>query len=126
VGKEVLRRIGGAGLALVSLLLGLHGALARPMHMVESYPAADAVVDGRNAQYYVRFDGPVDHRGAHLVITRDGRTVETLDALLDSAPEVLFASAPRLPAGGYELHWSARSMPDGETTEGSYRFTVRP
>ena len=108
------------------LLLWLPAASARPMHMVESYPAADAIVDGRNAQYFVRFDGPVDHRGAHLVIIRDGKTVETLDALLDSAPEVLFASAPRLPAGTYELHWSARSMPDGETTEGSYRFTVRP
>jgi methionine-rich copper-binding protein CopC len=121
------RRIGGiAAPAAVMLLLGLPPAWARPMHMVESYPAADAIVDGRNARYFVRFDGPVDHQGAHLVITHDGRTVETLDALLDSAPEVLFASAPRLPAGDYELHWSARSMPDGETTEGSYRFTIRP
>ena len=118
-------RIGGIALALATLVLGLHGALARPMHMIESYPAADAVVDGLNAQYFVRFDGPVDHRGAHLLITRDGRTVETLNALLDSAPEVLFASAPRLPVGAYELHWSARSMPDGELTEGSLRFTVR-
>jgi len=123
--KAVSRRIGGAGLALASLLLGLHGAFARQMHMLESYPAADAVVDGRNAQYFVRFDGPVDHRAAHLVITRDGQTVETLNALLDSAPEVLFASAPRLPPGAYELHWSVRSTPDGEVTEGSLRFTVR-
>jgi methionine-rich copper-binding protein CopC len=118
-------RIGGSALVLATLLLGLHGALARPMHMIESYPAADAVVDGLNAQYFVRFDGPVDHRGARLLITRDGHTVETLNALLDSAPEVLFASAPRLPAGAYELHWKARSMPDGELTEGSLRFTVQ-
>ena len=123
--KAVSRRIGGAALALAALLLGLQGALARPMHMLESYPAADGVVDGRNAQYFVRFDGPVDHRAAHLVITRDGQTVETLNALLDSAPEVLFASAPRLPPGAYELHWSAKSMPDGEATEGSLRFTVK-
>jgi methionine-rich copper-binding protein CopC len=112
-------------LALALLLLGLHGALARPMRLVESYPAADAVLDGRNAEYFVRFDGPVDHRAAHLRITQDGRTVETLDARLDSAPEVLFASAPRLPPGSYELHWTAKSMPDGEATEGSLRFTVR-
>ena len=121
------RRIGGLAVTTAAMLwLGLQPAWARPMRVVESYPQADAVVDGRNAQYFVRFDGPVDHRGARLVITRDGRTAETLDALLDSAPEVLFASAPRLPAGAYELHWSARSMPDGETTEGWYRFTVRP
>jgi methionine-rich copper-binding protein CopC len=125
VQKAVSRSIGGASLALASLLVGLHGAVARQMHMVESYPVADAVVDGRNAQYSVRFDGPVDHRSARLQITRDGQTVETLNALLDSAPEVLYASAPRLPPGAYELHWSVKSTPDGEVTEGSLHFTVQ-
>src|SRR5262249_32026856 len=68
-----------APLALVPallLLLAAPGALARPMHVVESFPMAGTVIDGRNAQYYVRFDGPVDHRGSRLEITRDGRVVE--------------------------------------------------
>ena len=121
----MVRSIGRIGLALVILWLGLQGALARPMRVIESYPVADAVVDGLNAQYFVRFDGPVDHRAARLQIVRDGQVVETLRALLDSAPEVLFASAPRLAPGDYELRWSARSMPDGETTDGTLRFTVR-
>ena len=43
--------LAAAGL-LLGALLGAHGALARPMHMVESYPAADAIIDGRNAQYF--------------------------------------------------------------------------
>jgi methionine-rich copper-binding protein CopC len=38
---------------------------------------------------------------------------------------VLFASAPLLPPGDYELHWSARSMADDGVTEGSIPFTVR-
>jgi methionine-rich copper-binding protein CopC len=106
-------------------LAGAPDALARTLRPVESMPAAEAFVDGRNAQYSVRFDGPVDHRGSRLSILRDGQVVETLPVLLDSAPNVLFASAPQLAPGRYELRWSARSAPDGEVTAGSIAFTVR-
>jgi methionine-rich copper-binding protein CopC len=113
------------GLGMAFLVLSLHGALAAPKRMVESFPAAQAVVDGRNAQYSVRFDGLVDHRASRLLITQGSRVVETLKPLLSAAPEVLFASAPLLPPGDYELHWSARSMADDGVTEGSIPFTVR-
>jgi methionine-rich copper-binding protein CopC len=112
-------------LRMAFLVLSLHGALAAPKRMVESFPAAQAVVDGRNAQYSVRFDGLVDHRASRLLITQGSRVVETLKPLLSAAPEVLFASAPLLPPGDYELHWSARSMADDGVTEGSIPFTVR-
>ena len=92
--------------------------------MMESRPSAETIVDRNNAQYVVRFDGPVDHRASRLVITQGNRVVRNLRPLLDSAPEVLFASGPRLPAGDYQLFWSARSMPDGDTTDGSIHFTV--
>ena len=114
-----------AGLGLLFLPITLHGAIAKPMRLVESYPGAQAVVDGRNAQYSVRFDGLVDHRASRLFITQNGQVVETLNPLLAAAPEVLFASAPVLPPGDYELHWSARSVADGSVTEGSIPFTVR-
>jgi methionine-rich copper-binding protein CopC len=107
------------------LLVTLHGALAEPMRMVESFPGAQAVVDGRNAQYSVRFDGLVDHRASRLFITQDGHVVENLKPLLAAAPQMLFASAPDLPPGGYELHWSAKPVADGSVTEGSIPFTVR-
>ena len=115
---------GHTGLSLAFLLLLLHAALATPVRMAESFPAARAVMDGLNAQYFVRFDGLVDHRASRLFITKGGQVVETLKPLLSAAPEVLFASAPRLPPGDYELHWSARSMADGTMTEGSIPFTV--
>lgn len=99
-------------------------AVARPMHMMESHPAAGAVVDGRNAQYFVRFDAPVDHRNSRLFITNAGRLVQTLHPLLSAAPEVLFASAEALAPGDYELHWAAKSMPDADFTDGSVAFTV--
>ena len=95
------------------------------MHLLESMPEAEAVIDGRAAQYSVRFDGPVDHRQSWLTVLHDGNVVETLPVLLDSAPEVLFATAPSLAAGRYKLQWSARSAPDGEATAGSINFRVK-
>jgi methionine-rich copper-binding protein CopC len=100
-------------------------ASARAVHMMESAPRAESIVDGRNERYVVRFDGPVDHRASSLRILRDGQLVRALHPSLDAAPEVLFASSPRLSAGDYELAWSAKSAQDGESTDGSVRFTVR-
>jgi methionine-rich copper-binding protein CopC len=111
-------------LGFVLLPLLPYAASARTLQMMESSPKAEALVDGRNESYIVRFDGPVDHRSSSLTILRDGRLVRTLHPLLDSAPEVLFASSPRLPAGEYELAWSVKSMSDGDATQGSVHFTV--
>ena len=114
------------GCALAAGLLWTADASARSLKMLRSMPAAEALMDGRNAQYSVHFDGLVDHRGSRLWITRDGQLVENLPVLVDAAPQVLFGSAPELVGGRYELHWAVKSAPDGEVTEGSIGFTVRP
>ena len=103
----------------------LSSGSARAMRMVQSFPAARAVIDGRNAQYVVRFDALVNHRDSSLTITQHGHILQTLHLILRSDPKALAASAPRLPPGEYELHWSARSM-SGEVSEGSVPFTVQP
>ena len=111
-----------------ALALGLvwaADASARSLTMLRSIPAAEALVDGRNAQYSVHFDGLVDHRGSRLWISQNGQVVKDLPVLVDAAPEVLFGSAPQLAEGRYELHWAAKSIPDGEVTEGAIGFTVR-
>jgi methionine-rich copper-binding protein CopC len=92
--------------------------------MVECFPAAQAIVDGNNAEYVVRFDGLVDHRASRMWITQGDRVARTLAPDLDSEPTVLFASSPRLPPGNYQLHWSAKSVPDTDLTDGSVEFTV--
>jgi hypothetical protein len=99
--QKALTRGGGtlhthlkSGCAILVLLLFTTPAPARPMHVLASTPAAEAIVHGRNAQYVVRFDGPVDHAQSRLEILRDGHVVQHLDPLLDSAADVLFASAP--------------------------------
>ena len=106
------------------LLLAAEAAHARTMHVMNSTPAAEAIMRGDHAQYVVRFDGPVDHVHARLEILRDGQVVETLHPLLDSAPDVLFASAPSPQSGHYVLHWYVKSMADQDDSDGMIPFSV--
>jgi len=94
------------------------------MHVLNSTPDAQAVMHGRNMQYIVRFDGPVDHRNSRLEIVRDGSVIEVLRPLLDSAVDVLSASAPAPEPSSYVLHWVVRSMLDGDDSEGVIPFSV--
>ena len=114
-----------AGFAiLVLVLVSTEAASARPMHVLASTPAAQAIMHGANAQYVVRFDGPIDHAQSRLEILRDGQVVERLDPLLDSAADVLFASAPTLQPGHYVLHWTVKSIPDQDDSDGMIAFSV--
>jgi hypothetical protein len=113
-----------SGSIIVLLLASASGASARPMRVVASTPAATTIMHGRNEQYVVRFDGPIDHSQSRFEILRDGRVIQQLHPLLDSAPDVLFASAPAPESGHYVLHWSVRSLPDGEVSEGTIPSSV--
>jgi methionine-rich copper-binding protein CopC len=110
--------------ALALLLMSSGPAAARPMHVLNSTPDAQAVMHGRNMQYIVRFDGPIDHRNSRLEILHDGAVIEVLHPLLDSAVDVLFASAPAPEPGSYVLHWVVKSMQDGDDSAGMIPFSV--
>ena len=93
------------GILAPALLVTMCGrAEARP-HVRESYPAAEMILDGRNAQYIIRFDGWVDHAASRLDIIANGKIVETLVPTGDSEPDVLAASSPVLVSSRYHLHW---------------------
>jgi methionine-rich copper-binding protein CopC len=111
-------------LVLGLVVLSATPASSRQMRVMEMFPAGGTTIDGKNAQYHVRFDGPVDHRSSRLWIVRGGAVVQELHPLLDSAPTTLFASAPALSAGDYELHWEVRSPGDADVTRGSSAFRV--
>jgi methionine-rich copper-binding protein CopC len=114
-----------AARVLVFLIIAC-GAEARTLHVRNSTPSAEAIIDGHHARYVVQFDGPVDHSGSRLYITQDHKIVELLVVLLDSAPDVLFSSGPTLAAGHYNLHWYAKSSPNSEVVEGDIPFSVAP
>src|SRR5262249_59428039 len=112
-------------LMLTVALLVTGPADARPLHVRDSFPLAEAILDGRNAQYVIRFDGLVDHAASRIDITNNEKVVETLVPVADSEPDVLAASAPALAAGQYQLHWYAKSVPDGDFSDGRISFTVK-
>ena len=112
-------------LSTMGVLYSLAPAYADEVHVVQSTPAASAVIDGRSSAFLVRFDRPVDHVHSTLSITRDGKLVERLQPRLESAPEVLFARAPTVPAGDYKLHWSVRTMAGVDAIQGDIPFTVK-
>ena len=99
-------------------------ASAQTVQVLDSVPAANTTINGRSTAFSVRFDRPVDHIRSVLVVKRDGEVVETLQPRLQSAPQVLFARAPTLPPGKYQLYWQVRTVADVETREGEIPFTV--
>jgi methionine-rich copper-binding protein CopC len=113
------------GAMLAALVLWPCLAGARALQVRESRPSAEAIIQGRHAEYVIYFDGPVDHAASRLQITQSGRLIEVLNPLFDSAVDVLFASGETPPAGHYFLHWEARSM-DGDVSAGDIPFSVAP
>src|SRR5947207_7473521 len=94
-----LYRLARAALACVGVLAAPAAARAADLKMIDTWPAANAVIDSHSDGFVVRFNQPVDHVNSSIFVRRGGQTVETLKPRLDSAPEVLFARAPTLPPG---------------------------
>lgn len=120
------RRFAVVGLSLLGLLSIAPGASAQDVRVMESAPKASAVIEGRSSEFFVRFDRPVDHIHSQLTITRNGQLVEKLAPRLESAPEVLYARAPTLPAGDYDLNWRVKTMTGTDVIQGNIPFTVKP
>lgn len=66
----------------------------------------------------------VDHGASQMDIAENEKIVEPLVPTRDSEPDVLAASASTLPPGRYQLHWHAKSLADGDFSDGFIPFTV--
>lgn len=106
-------------------VLGAGPAGAATMRVMESRPSAQAVMDGTETQFFVRFNGPVDHAASRLSVVQDGHVVQTLHPRLNSQPNVLYSGVRRLAPGVYALRWMTRSMQDHGASQGEIAFTVR-
>jgi methionine-rich copper-binding protein CopC len=115
-------------MAMVVTLMGMawtpRAAVADELRVMESTPAAKAVIDGRTSAFFVRFDRPVDHIHSTLEVMQDGKLIERLQPRLESSPEVLFARAPTLSPGNYDLHWAVRTPSGKELVHGDIPFSV--
>lgn len=112
-------------LALPFAAAGALPARAQSDFVQDSHPKAEAAISEPGSAFFVRFQRPIDHIESRLSIQQNGKLVERLKPLLDSAPEVLFARAPTLPPGSYTLHWSVRTVTDVKVMEGDIPFTVK-
>lgn len=111
---------------MLTTVAGLSSANAQSpdINVVESAPAAHAHIGRRSSAFFVRFDRPVDHRKSTLVIKQGDKVIERLHPRLESAPEVLFAEAPTLPAGNYTLHWAVITLQGEKAISGDIPFQV--
>jgi methionine-rich copper-binding protein CopC len=112
-------------LALARLPLALPATAADPMRAIASSPSPQSVIEGRNEEFFVRFDRPVDHNLSRLILAQGDQVVRVLQPRLRARPDTLYAVAGNLPAGDYMLRWVARSM-GGENSEGQIAFRVQP
>ena len=126
----MLQRVTTAALlALVMTATGLIRTLSAQqpsgdVHVMQSMPAANAHIGPKSSAFFVHFDRPVDHIKSTLVIKQGDKVVEPLHPRLESAPEVLFAAAPTLPAGSYMLHWAVITVQGTKAVEGDIPFDV--
>jgi methionine-rich copper-binding protein CopC len=94
------------------------------LKVMQTQPAAQAVIEGKGEDFFVRFDKPIDHIRSQLFVKQGGKTVVTLQPRFKTAPDVLYARAPSLAPGNYSLLWSVRSLEGTEVVEGEVAFTV--
>jgi hypothetical protein len=91
-------------LFVTAMVMACVPAEARRLHVLSSVPPGETIVDGRNTQYVLQFDGQIDHRTSSMEVVSNGKVVKALISLRGSEPSTLVASAPTLPPGRYQLH----------------------
>jgi methionine-rich copper-binding protein CopC len=114
-----------AAAALVFLMFmcaGIAPAWARSMAVMDSFPMVNQIMDGAATSFSIRFDGPVAHGSARLIlVTASGD--RSLRARLGGEPNTLFTAVGALRPGSYELRWAVRAM-DGQRSTGVIPFKV--
>lgn len=113
-------------LRLAPLLLALAtSAQAQMLHMMEASPAARSVMRGPAQEFFVRFDGPVDHQASRLILQRGEVVVRELRPRLGASPNTLYAVAGQLLPGDYVLRWVVAPRGGGAPSMGGLDFTLR-
>lgn len=107
----------------VTLVLITRVALAHAV-LVQSSPAANAVVQGPDVPITMKFNSRVDaSRSTLMLSTPDGQSKPlTIDP--PSAPDTLTAKASQLAAGNYAIQWQVLAV-DGHITRGQIPFVVK-
>ncbi len=114
-----------AGFLALTASLAPSPGWAQMLHMMEASPTARSVMQGQAQEFFVRFDGPVNHQASRLLIQRGDAVIRTLRPRLGASPNTLYALAGSLPPGDYVLRWEAAPRGGGVPSMGGLDFTVR-
>lgn len=109
---------------LLTCLTMASGAWAQAIKVVETSPADHSTISGTSTAFFVRFDRPVDHIRSRLVVMRGNQVVARFQPRYNTAPNLLFARSPSLPAGEYALHWTVKALDGAEIVQGEVSFAV--
>lgn len=91
--------------------------------LLATVPSADAQLQAAPKTLSLSFNEEVH---AVLTLTTGGKDIPlTVDRAAPAASQVSVALPP-LPAGKYQVQWSALSADDGHVTKGTFSFTVLP
>jgi copper resistance protein C len=116
------RSLGAIVVAFALLLAG--SALAHSL-LLESAPAAGAVLTSAPARVSLRFNNRIEKRLSRLVLVNAGGQSQPLSPLADGGPDQLEATAPPLSPGAYRLEWHVLST-DGHLVSGAVPFRIAP
>jgi copper resistance protein C len=92
--------------------------------LLATVPSADSRLQAAPKTLSLSFNEKV-HLAVLTLSAGDKDIPLTLDRTAPAASQVSIA-LPSLPAGTYQVQWSALSADDGHVTKGTFSFTVRP
>lgn len=131
--RNTLSRRWLIGMALAIVLLGLPGSPAALAHAVpeRANPPMNAAVPVMPSTVEIWFSEEVKSEGTTLQVLRlDGTQVDQGNSAVDlqdpTRTRVTVGMHSGLDNGEYLVQWTAVSEVDGDSTSGSYRFTVDP
>ena len=91
--------------------------------LMQSTPKINSTVKGPDVPIWLKFNVRVDGSRSRLhLIAPDGSPVN-LDALKQTAPDILESRVSGLKAGAYKLQWQVLAS-DGHISRGEVAFTV--
>ena len=110
--------------AILSLVLFVpRHALAHAV-LIESTPAAHAILKGPQIAVHLKFNSRIDGARSRLYLVDPDGKVQTLALSPQDAPDTLSAQSVKLTAGAYTIRWQALAS-DGHITRGEIAFTVQ-
>ena len=109
--------------AVIAGLLVVSPALTHSL-LLESSPAAEAILATLPPQLTLRFNNRIEKRLSRISLVDDrGRPQALTIAVTDGAADQLTAAVPTLEPGAYRVEWHVLST-DGHVVSGSFRFRL--